>query len=87
MDLIWTALAVAFVVGVIDSRGWLLWARLRPLGALLATAVCLDWSSVHSLRDALVALLGVAFVGLALPAILDAAVSRPVQLTRQRNRL
>jgi hypothetical protein len=87
VDLIWTALAVAFVVGIIDSRGWRLWALLRPLGALGATAVLLDWPSLHSLRDVLVALLGVTFAGLALPAILDAAVSRPTQLTRQRPRL
>jgi hypothetical protein len=81
-----TALAVAFLVGIFDALAFPWWARWRPLGAVVVSAVLTGWWTASSPLDGLVLVLGASFAGLALPSLLDAAVSRPT-LTRSRPRL
>jgi hypothetical protein len=85
MEFIQACLATAFIVGILDGLPITWWPRVRPLGAVVSAALFAPWN-VGFVR-AIIYLLAASFVGLALPALLDSVLSRPVKLTRDRPRL
>jgi hypothetical protein len=85
MEFIQACLATAFVVGILDGLPIVWWARVRPLGAVVSSAVFAPWNIGY--LQAIIFILATSFVGLALPALLDSVLSRPVKLTRERPRL
>lgn len=85
MEFIQACLATAFIVGILDGLPITWWPRVRPLGAVVSSALFAPWNV--GLPHAIIYLLATSFVGLALPALLDSVLSRPVKLTRDRPRL
>jgi hypothetical protein len=85
MEFLLASLATAFVVGILDGLSIPFWAQVRPLGAIVPAAVFAPWG--EGILHAIIFTLACSFIGLAAPALLDSALSRPVKLTRERPRL
>jgi hypothetical protein len=86
--LIVASLATAFMVGVIDGLHITWWPRARPFGGLVfASFFCADWIHPLGQFERLTLVVGAAFAGLALPSLLDSAVTRTIAVPMRRSRL